>query len=796
MSPEAKVPLHKSVQTLLNHNTHPGLALDKYALSYGIEEKKWQEKVQKSVCDKVSLMGPAIPDTDFKALWERRKRCLNESPTLAFSAKTAGPFTLHLSRASALENAGICLHPLYGFVYLPGTGLKGMARAYAETVWKPSQKDQEKASHIISVLGNEPEAEKQCSGHVVFHDAWPCKWPKLIVDIVNCHHGEYYGAKPEDNTNAPGDWGNPIPVYFLAVPEGETFSFALSKTRADVPDEDLNLAKEWLAGALEHAGAGAKTAAGYGTFKLIDEEDTAEHVGQTWKGALQKEVRAEYSADLELVSPAFLAGANQKEEDCDLRPATLRGLLRWWWRTMHAKHVSVADLRKMEAAVWGDTKSGGAVRIEIRHAEHSPPLCEDVPGKFIGKNKKRQDTLLPDDNALRRMGIKPNHTKTTQPLFYASYGMDEMRTGDRESRRQRKVVQPGAKWRLRIIARKGSYENTPLGAQQLHDQAVSALWLLCRFGGVGAKSRKGFGSFADINDWSLDKCKKASESFRKACQVEECRQAEPESPALEIMLEHTQKTLWTNPWFALDQIGDAMQTFAQSPKNSGHGKHCDAKIALGLPRQIHGPLKFKMVHQTSYTPPRQLSGPKGDRHTSPVHYHLAKDADGKLIVRVVAFPAKYLPDFKTSKAFLEKLMDHLKADLARRAQLPDAKPQPRGSRGAREGGSERRPGRPESPTRQTPSGIPSNWSETAAILLEAKTSKGKWRAKCSASGNVGHIDNSDDIPPAQKPGDNVTLIVLRTNADGSMVFLWPTDDTRKQAEEARRNIARKNQRRR
>ena len=42
-----------------------------------------------------------------------------------WSQATSGRLTLHLARASALENAGLCLHPLYGFTYLPGTGLKG-----------------------------------------------------------------------------------------------------------------------------------------------------------------------------------------------------------------------------------------------------------------------------------------------------------------------------------------------------------------------------------------------------------------------------------------------------------------------------------------------------------------------------------------------------------------------------------------------------------------------------------------------------------------------------------------------
>ncbi len=53
-----------------------------------------------------------------------------------------------------LENAGICLHPIHGFPYLPGTGLKGLARAYAETVWKPAQADANAAqAEIERVFG-------------------------------------------------------------------------------------------------------------------------------------------------------------------------------------------------------------------------------------------------------------------------------------------------------------------------------------------------------------------------------------------------------------------------------------------------------------------------------------------------------------------------------------------------------------------------------------------------------------------------------------------------------------------
>ena len=54
------------------------------------------------------------------------------------------------------------------------------------------------------------------------------------------------------------------------------------------------------------------------------------------------------------------------------------------------------------------------------------------------------------------------------------------------------------------------------------DQARAALWLLCRFGGVGAKCRKGFGSFADppeLADLDLAACQAAAAAFRAACGV-------------------------------------------------------------------------------------------------------------------------------------------------------------------------------------------------------------------------------------------------------------------------------------
>src|SRR5437667_371449 len=71
--------------------------------------------------------------------------------------------------------------------------------------------------------------EGSCAGGVIFHDAWPEGWPPLTVDILNNHHAGYY-----QKGEPPGDWDSPIPVYFLSVPAGQGFTFALGKRREDV----------------------------------------------------------------------------------------------------------------------------------------------------------------------------------------------------------------------------------------------------------------------------------------------------------------------------------------------------------------------------------------------------------------------------------------------------------------------------------------------------------------------------------------------------------------------------------
>lgn len=672
---------------------NPGLTLDKFhvAVAESKDQRKVLDRVVEATGDPRLLMD----------LNDRRIQQLGVQRAVEWKQKTAGPLTLHLARANTMENAGICLQPLYGFTYFPGSGLKGLARAYAETVWLEQQDDPTSAWETIEDVfgwadnplrnqqidvekydrtkglkndekwklaafkhhpakprflrdndgqivldqkGNQVEIDSH-GGAVVFLDAWPMEWPPLVVDIVNNHYKDYYQTKIWDQpNNAPGEWHYPNPVNFLAIPAGIEFSFAVTKRSPNVDDRLLTLAQEWLQAALVHLGAGAKTAAGYGRFHEPDGKSVPSLITPR-----RKQVHARVS----LESPAFLAGAEQGERDCELRPATLRGMLRKWWRTMHSGYVETATLAKLEALLWGDVNGGnGAITTHLVASPDNPR-----PQRY-NRDQIIQQQRIP----------RPENRRTSIGLVYGSYGMDD-------GRNHRWYLPVGAKWTVTFTVKAlpgwqvkerglGDIE-IPLDIVQR--QAQAALWLLASFGGVGSKSRHGFGSLSlasmdEPPDPSItstavpepmegikycrdrvgaelrntlglgDRFDKARFHAPSLASIEEPREIDAESG---------------NVWHAANEANMKWQAFAQKYK------HREQKVAMGLPRSIHGRGQQQRLNT-------RVGRERVQRHASPVHVHLLYDSEDKVYwIRVLALHAPHLPNASASREFLGEMLDHM-----------------------------------------------------------------------------------------------------------------------------------------
>jgi len=144
---------------------------------------------------------------------------------------------------------------------------------------------------------------------------------------------------------------------------------------------------------------------------------------------------------LETVTPLFLAGADPTGEP-ELRPASFRGALRFWLRAVVGAGLGhVPDLREAESGVFGSTDLGSPVMVHTS-ARAEPPLR-------IGARR-----LLP-------------HKRWTSPAFA-------------ENGRFLLTLSPRA------------------GLVELPMEAAAALMLSLALGGVGRRSRRGFGSLQAV----------------------------------------------------------------------------------------------------------------------------------------------------------------------------------------------------------------------------------------------------------------------------------------------------------
>ena len=181
-----------------------------------------------------------------------------------FTMATDYRFISGLGGAHVLET-GLTLHPLYGFPFLPASGVKGLARSYAEKI------DDAPDNERLEIFGSEDKdrvSDSNREGRVVFLDGIPTKFPEIEVDIMNPHYGDYYqGNKP------PADYLDPTPITFLAVAPEQKFLFSLFSRDASLLEKSVR----WLKEGLAELGAGGKTNVGYGYFKEVISQDLQEH---------------------------------------------------------------------------------------------------------------------------------------------------------------------------------------------------------------------------------------------------------------------------------------------------------------------------------------------------------------------------------------------------------------------------------------------------------------------------------------------------------------------------------------
>jgi CRISPR-associated protein Cmr6 len=643
-------------------------------------------------------------------------------PVIAIDGTLTGPLATGLGMEHPVEN-GFAFATPYGLPYLPGSSVKGVVRSTAErmaiegrhgwtlpAVWwlfgfdeTSAWHDRRRASRAAFearlrnvpredlaafgrlvpggddreqfledpcewLLSCRPARLPRCRGALVFWDVIP-ETERLDVEVMTPHHSDYL---QERRPATPLDSEEPNPIPFLVIPAGARVRFNVSLAPTGLLPDSFRtdwreLASLAVQESLEATGFGAKTAVGFGTGTVAG------------KAPLVRKSR-----DIILVTPGFLGGADPRNpKHTTLRASALKGHLRWWWRTTQIGHLTTAELRAVEDAIWGSVRIGKSP-VRIRVSPLSPLPAIPAPFKEIDGDALRESRTF-----YAQRHIAEDH----QALGYVAYGMAERRGGELL---HRCVLPDRSTFTVDIeVTRPGRFEESgclgglaPLPADHLAEQVEIAWKLLCCFGAVGAKSRKGFGSLQESAGAPPDPQRILEEARRCATKLREelrlgarpfdpvCAGGAPSIDAL-AAAPVTLSLSSQDAWWVMNAVGLAMKNVASDWKHLRH------KVVLGLPRQIHGPRNEPLHHQNAadHKRPTRLRGtpPVDQRHASPVHVCVRQSPSGALEVRVLAFVASKLPDEVLSRDTLRDYVGLLAAELRRvtaRAPTPAPAPAP------------------------------------------------------------------------------------------------------------------------
>lgn len=87
--------------------------------------------------------------------------------------------------------------------------------------------------------------------------------------------------------------------------------------------------------------------------------------------------------ECETITPMFLAGADGQTPE--LRPPSIKGALRFWWRAMNG-HLKLEDLKKQESSIFGGTDSSGRSKLIIKVLNQ--PTNENIKNDYPTPHKE------------------------------------------------------------------------------------------------------------------------------------------------------------------------------------------------------------------------------------------------------------------------------------------------------------------------------------------------------------------------------------------------------------------------
>ncbi|NHM27874.1 type III-B CRISPR module RAMP protein Cmr1 [Desulfofundulus sp. TPOSR] len=174
---------------------------------------------------------------------------------------------------------------------------------------------------------------------------------------------------------------------------------------------------------------------------------------------------------IRVLTPMFLAGADGKT--AELRAASIKGMLRFWWRAQNGS-MSLEKLKKKEGEIFGTAGEGDGRKSRFSLAVEETGV------------KVTQDPLPLHKEIVTRSN---GRSFPVNLLEYLAYGTYEWDRAQKRNILVRQYIAPDSTFRLVVrLWDEGKNGKIP-------GELVKALRAFCLFGTLGTKARNGYGSF-------------------------------------------------------------------------------------------------------------------------------------------------------------------------------------------------------------------------------------------------------------------------------------------------------------
>ena len=345
-------------------------------------------------------------------------------------------------------------------------------------------------------------------------------------------------------------------------------------------------------------------------------------------------------ATYRVTTPMFCGGANQQA--AELRLPSFKGVLRFWWRALAWSRLKgdLTAIKREEDALFGSA-GGGQARVSMRLDTTCRP--ETIPVDKILTIPSRKGTV---GEGARYLGYGVMHAFPSR------------KSGTKAGQLTRACLRAPFRFTVRMRGRN-------LNPAQLKSLS-HALIALGVFGGMGAKSRKGYGSLV-MESLRLDNQEawQAPQSIGELCErIGRLRPNHgpdgwPDHTALTHTARHVLATAdRTEPLEVLDLVGREMvryrswghngNVFGQPSEKTFQDDH-DLMKSPSHTRNSHPRrIAFGLPHNYGKDREQQVGPDESDfdRRASPLFIHIHECGDTP--VAVLSFlPARFLPEGKS-----------------------------------------------------------------------------------------------------------------------------------------------------